>query len=97
MNPLVSNHMEQLRQRSTLDGIARSQDREHALNAVFRQIFSGPEGKTALEYLRRITIESRLGPDASAEQLRHMEGMRSLAAIIEARANSDPQDGSKSR
>lgn len=50
--------------------------------AVFARCFRGTDGERALTYLRRLTIERRLAPDASDAELRHLEGQRHLAALV---------------
>jgi len=50
---------------------------------IFARIFSGPDGAHALKYLRDITIERFLGPDATEPRLRDMESRRALVHQIE--------------
>lgn len=45
--------------------------------------FSGPDGARVLAHLRAITVERRLGPEASEALLRHVEGQRHLVAHLE--------------
>ena len=51
---------------------------------AFARSFAGPHGETALAHLRAVTIERRLGPEASEALLRFVEGQRALVATIEA-------------
>ncbi|MBL6934029.1 MAG: hypothetical protein ISR48_01315 [Alphaproteobacteria bacterium] len=53
-----------------------------AVAKAFARCFRGAAGKTVLSHLRGITIERRLGPDASEASLRHLEGQRALVATI---------------
>ncbi len=42
------------------------------------KVFSGADGERLAKYLRAITLERALGPDAAVAQLRHLEGQRQL-------------------
>lgn len=53
------------------------------LSQAFAKCFITREGKIVLSFLRRITIERYLGPDASHDELRHLEGQRHLVKKIE--------------
>lgn len=55
---------------------------EDDMAACFARCFRGADGERALGYLRRLTIERRLAPDAGEAELRHLEGQRHLAALI---------------
>lgn len=68
-----------------LDGVQRSRKREAELNDLIHGVFTSPNGKVALDYLRAITTNFVHGPEASDAQIRHREGMRFLVAIIESR------------
>ncbi len=49
----------------------------------FARTFSTTAGAAVLQYLRKITIERVLGPDASDAQLRGLEAQRALVHQIE--------------
>lgn len=70
---------------SDLDGIERPEDMEKRINGAMATAFAGPNGETALNYLKAITIQRVNGPEVSNEALRHMEGMRNIVAIIQQR------------
>lgn len=55
---------------------------EADIATAFARCFRGEDGERALGYLRRLTIERRLAPDASEAELRHLEGQRHLASTI---------------
>jgi hypothetical protein len=81
------------RRAPTVDGLPRSTEAEEAVNAIFRRLFSEPQGPEVLAYLQQITIQRVLDPSATDAELRHLEGMRALVAIITARATSRPKGG----
>lgn len=70
---------------ASVDGIARSPDAEDRLNQLAASVFRGANGHEFMTYLRLITANTVLGPEASDHALRHREGMRYLFAIIETR------------
>lgn len=76
----------------SFDGIIRNPAKEDQINGAFRSVFAGPAGQTVLDYLRSITLNTVLPPEASDAQLRNQEGMRRLFGIIHARATSTPSD-----
>lgn len=51
-------------------------DGETAL--LFARVFRGEDGARALAHLRAMTLDRALGPEASPEALRHLEGQRCL-------------------
>lgn len=51
---------------------------------AFARCFAGPEGERALTYLRALTLDRYLGPNASDAALRHIEGQRHLVAHVTA-------------
>lgn len=53
------------------------------ISQAFSRCFISREGKIVLSFLRHLTVERSLGPDASAEELRHLEGQRCLVRQIE--------------
>ncbi len=56
------------------------------IKTAFAKCFITREGGIVLSFLRRLTIERYLGPAASADELRHLEGQRHLVKQIEALA-----------
>jgi hypothetical protein len=65
-----------------VDGIVRDEDTEKKINSLFAATFVGPSGEQVLDYLEAISLRTVNGPDATDQQLRHMEGMRLMASII---------------
>ena len=61
-------------------GPGAAADREPAL--AFARCFRGRDGARALSYLRAITLDRALGPDAPDALLRHLEGQRQLVGHI---------------
>lgn len=59
-----------------------SADHEDEIARAFAACFSGASGRLALEHLRRAFLDRRVPPTASAAELRHVEGQRSVAAHI---------------
>lgn len=49
---------------------------------AFTRCFSTPDGQKVLSYLQLVTFHRALGATAPDEQLRYMEGQRSLIATI---------------
>mgnify|MGYP001229675901 FL=1 len=64
------------------EGTAADGLREVARAAA--RALTGPDGARLLAHLRAVTIERRLGPEASEAALRHLEGQRALVAHLEA-------------
>ncbi len=56
---------------------ARPENDDDAARAAVRCL-TGAAGETLIRYLRAITLDRALGPDASDAQLRHLEGQRQL-------------------
>jgi hypothetical protein len=56
-------------------------DTEQIANIAAR-LFQSTEGQYLIDFLRAITIERTLGPDAPGAQLRHLEGQRQLIATL---------------
>lgn len=54
------------------------------LRLAYARCFAGPDGEKVIKHLRAITLERALGPDASADMLRHVEGQRQLVSYITA-------------
>lgn len=57
---------------------------DEEIKQAFAKCFISREGQIALSFLRRITIERYLGPGATGDELRHLEGQRHLVKHIEA-------------
>jgi hypothetical protein len=53
-----------------------------ALARAFTRAFAGPDGQSALDHLRMLTVQRCLGPDASDAALRCLEGQRQLVHHI---------------
>lgn len=68
-----------------IDGIIRTKEQDEDINLHVVSALGGPDGKAVLEYLKSITINSVLGPNSTDAELRHMEGMRSIVAILSSR------------
>jgi len=56
---------------------------DEEIRAAFAKCFKTGEGMVVLSFLRRLTVERYLGPDASSDELRHLEGQRHLVKLIE--------------
>ena|SRR6187399_1603641 len=67
------------------DGLVRAPDEHKRLNELMALTFRGDAGKAALDYLRSISIERACGPHVSDGELRHLEGMRYVVAVISQR------------
>jgi hypothetical protein len=52
------------------------------IERTFARLFSTEDGKKILSYLQVITFHRTLGPGSPDEQLRYMEGQRSMVATI---------------
>ena len=63
----------------------RSAADEKKLNEIFKAVFKGPAGKTALDYLKSITLNSVNGPGIDTNSLMHLEGQRFLVGLINRR------------
>lgn len=75
----------------------RSSDGAGAPRHAFVACFGTAAGARVLAHLRRMTIERRLGPDAPAALLRHVEGQRALVALIERLAEPEAMTGETDR
>lgn len=49
---------------------------------AFTRLFSSADGQKVLGHLQAVTFQRALGPGSADEQLRYMEGQRSLLATI---------------
>lgn len=52
------------------------------LTRAFARCFSGTDGERVLAHLTRTILDRRLGPDARAAELRHLEGQRCAIAYL---------------
>jgi len=57
-------------------------DGQPGIEISFARCFDHADGRRVLDHLRAMTTERVLGPDASDAALRHLEGQRSLVAMI---------------
>lgn len=60
----------------------RADDANDTLSRAAARVFSGADGEQLARYLRAVTLERALGPDATEAQLRHLEGQRQLVRHI---------------
>ncbi|MEK7246751.1 MAG: hypothetical protein AAB223_12110 [Pseudomonadota bacterium] len=60
----------------------RADDTQDTLARAVARVFAGADGKQLARYLRALTLERALGPDAPVAQLRHLEGQRQLVRHI---------------
>lgn len=56
------------------------------IRQAFARCFATREGRIALSFLNRITLGRYLGPESTADELRHLEGQRHLVSYINALA-----------
>lgn len=52
------------------------------MERAFARLFSSEDGQKVLAYLQVMTFQRALGPSTPEDQLRYMEGQRSLMATI---------------
>jgi len=52
------------------------------IERAFARLFSTQDGQKVLGYLQAMTFQRALGPGSADEQLRYLEGQRSLLASI---------------
>lgn len=66
--------------------IYRSQQPEKTevreIEKCFARLFSTDDGQRVLSHLQVITFNRALGPDSADQQLRYLEGQRSMVATI---------------
>ena len=67
------------------DGVTRSLKEERRLNAIVVSVLGTTAGKEVMDYLRSISTNVAGGPNISSDHLRHLEGMRFMTAILQAR------------
>lgn len=65
-----------------LDGRHWKPETEAKLNALALRVFSTGDGYELLNYLKNITLNCPLPPDATDGQLRHMEGQRYIVGVL---------------
>jgi len=68
-------------------------DPDRELRLAYARCFGGPDGEKVLKHLRAITLERALGPSASTDMLRHIEGQRQLVSFIAALAQRGRDGG----
>ena len=56
---------------------------EKQITKNYVRAFGTADGAAVLAHLRSLTVERFLGPDATDNQLRHLEGQRALIRQIE--------------
>ena len=76
----------------TLDGYSRAPEDENRLNELAYATFCSASGQQFLNYMRQITLNAPLGPDADDNALRHREGMRYLFGLIHKRFEKGKND-----
>lgn len=64
------------------DAAPGTADADEALARATARALSGADGERLARYLRAITLERALGPDARVAQLRHLEGQRQLVRHV---------------
>lgn len=52
------------------------------IERAFARAFSTDDGRAVLAHLQALTFQRCLGPDCADQQLRYLEGQRSLVATI---------------
>lgn len=67
---------------ATTDDPTLPHDADTEIARAFARTFAGPDGERAMAYLRAITMERALGPQAPDATLRHLEGQRQLVVHI---------------
>jgi hypothetical protein len=68
-----------------VDGMKYGSEIDAEIDGLLDGCFSGGSGPRAMAYLESITIRRVLGPDASDQHLRHLEGARWLVGVIRER------------
>ena len=68
-----------------LDQFPRDKEEDQRISKDIKSLFSTPNGKQVVKYLRSSTIESVQGPHATDAELRHLEGQRYLVGLISRR------------
>jgi hypothetical protein len=67
------------------DGIGRTPEQDRKINEAFAATFNAECAKVVLDYLKSITINRVCGPEGTDTFLRHLEGQRSIVALISTR------------
>ncbi len=65
---------------------------DEEVRRMFAGCFITGEGRFVLSFLRKVTLERCLGPDASDAELRYLEGQRRLVKYIEALSGCKKSD-----
>tara|TARA_X000001036_G_scaffold429845_1_gene461629 strand:+ start:355 stop:648 length:294 start_codon:yes stop_codon:yes gene_type:complete len=60
--------------------IAKMEARE--IEKAYARLFASDDGQKVLAHLQVVTFQRALGPEAADQQLRYMEGQRSMVATI---------------
>lgn len=64
------------------DGYQRTSEHENRINVLCASVLGSAAGRELMDYIRSITTHRVAGPDISDAALRHLEGMRFLAAVL---------------
>ena len=67
------------------DGISRTPEHDKKINEAFAATFREASAEVVLDYLKSITINRISGPESTDTYLRHLEGQRSIVALISTR------------
>ncbi len=67
---------------TTPPDLPETMEAERDLALAAARCFRGQDGEKVLAYLRAVTLERALGPNAPDTLLRHLEGQRQLVAHI---------------
>ena len=68
-----------------IDGFPRTKKSDEVISENVSALFRTDLGREVLSYFRSITIESVSGSNISDAELRHLEGQRYFAGLIERR------------
>lgn len=74
------------------DGYQRTPASEAKLNILCASVLGTAAGQELMNYIKSITINRVSGPEVSDAHLRHLEGMRHLAAILQLRIEQGHKD-----
>lgn len=69
----------------TVDGHPRSKEKDLEISEAVHRILGTADGETLFSWLRQITTNKVLGSNSTDGEIRYMEGMRMITALIEAR------------
>ena len=70
-----------------MDNLNLSDEMEKEIDEAFKIAFKGKSGKKAIDYIRKLTLESAMMPGCTPDQVMHREGARWLAGVIVERIN----------